>query len=61
MPGLASPIASSTRGSTRVVELPNRISLDRLRRENYRYPDHDLANRLVEVATERPPLFGSDF
>ncbi len=36
------------------------VSLERLRREQYRYPDQDLAGRMIETATECPPLFESD-
>lgn len=42
------------------VEDSSGVTLDRLRRELYRYPDQDLAGRFVELLTERPPLFGSD-
>ena len=42
------------------VEGEFRISLDRLRRELYRYPDQDLVGRFFELLTERPPLFGND-
>jgi hypothetical protein len=42
------------------VEGDSRISLDRLRRELYRYPDSDMVTRFLELTTERPPLFGSD-
>ena len=43
-----------------VIEGSRIISLDRLRREQYRYPDQDLAGRMIEMATECPPLFESD-
>ena len=42
------------------VEGGSGISLDRLRRELYRYPDQDMVARFLELTTERPPLFGSD-
>lgn len=35
------------------------VSLERLRREQYRYPDQDLAGRMIETTTECPPLFES--
>ena len=43
-----------------VIEGSRLISLDRLRREQYRYPDQDLAGRMIEMATECPPLFELD-
>jgi len=44
-----------------VVEMPPRwLSGELLRRSAYRYPDHDLAGRFVEMATELPPMFGDE-
>jgi len=43
-----------------VIDGSRLISLDRLRREQYRYPDQDLAGRMIETATECPPLFELD-
>lgn len=39
---------------------PHRLSMDRLRRENFRYPDHGLIGRFIELSTECPPLLESD-
>lgn len=46
--------------SRRVVENPDRPSLDGLRRRIHRYSEQDLPGRFVEISTERPPLFGSE-
>lgn len=44
-----------------VVEMPPRwLSVELLRRSATRYPDHDLAGRFVEMATELPPMFGDE-
>lgn len=34
------------------------MSMGKLRRGAYRYPDHDLTGRFVELTTELPPMFG---
>ncbi len=39
------------------VEAPDRLSMDRLRRQAYRYPDRDEVSRFAELNTELPPLF----
>ena len=44
-----------------VVEMPpGRLSMELLRRSAYRYPDHDVAGRFVEMETELPPMFGDE-
>jgi len=42
------------------IEASEDVSLLRLRRELNRYMDQDLLGRFAEVATECPPLFGSE-
>ena len=43
-----------------IIEGSRSISLDQLRREQYRYPNQDLTGRMVETATECSPLFDLD-
>lgn len=45
-----------------VVVMPSRWLRggELLRRSAYRYPDHDLAGRFVEMSTELPPMFGDE-
>ena len=44
-----------------VIEMPPKwLSRERVRGSATRYPDHDLAGRFVEMATELPPMFGDE-
>lgn len=43
-----------------VLEAPERVSFDQLRREAARYPDHSMSGRFVELSTQLPPLFDTD-
>lgn len=52
------PVAAS--GQRIILEAPRGLSLERLRRENSRYPDQDMVGRFIELSTECPPLFGSE-
>lgn len=54
------PFRSVRPSAVQVVEPSRRMTLEELHRSLFRYPDHDLAGRLCEQATERMPLFGED-
>ena len=44
-----------------VIEMPPKwLSRELVRGSAYRYPDHDLAGRFVEMSTELPPMFGDE-
>lgn len=62
MPAVAAPVVEKAayRHPVIVLEAPEGVSLDRLRRESASYPDHGMAGRFVELSTELPPLFGTD-
>lgn len=50
----------ATLRNVQIVEVPERLSFERMRRENYRFPDSSMATRFVELSTELPPLFGAE-
>ncbi len=55
-----SPVERTAVAESVTVETPFTLTLDRLRREQYRAPDEDLLGRFAQASTECPPLFGSD-
>jgi hypothetical protein len=58
--GIQTRTPAAAPGQVIVLEAPRGLSLERLRRENSRYPDQDSAGRFIELSTECPPLFGQE-
>ena len=54
------PVRSAHPAAVQVIEPSRRVALEQLRRSLSRYPDHDMAGRFFEQATEQLPLFGED-
>ncbi len=54
------PARAAQPAAIQVMEPSRRFTLEELRRSMVLYPDHDLAGRLWEIGTQRPPLFGED-